>query len=153
MIRPILQKLIDLGVTLDIHKVIRTYYLKTCVFYLTQYYVCDDWDMKGYNRRKWAIAIYEKLRQFVMLGNVKEFFATDRYVFRGLHKSEAACVHDQEDFTASLPRFVCCRRRKARLLIIDEILCVLRESYERYQNVNACHTYERHHIKSCCNIV
>ena len=116
VIRPIIQKLIDLGVTLDIHKIIKTYPLKTCVFYLTQNYICDGSDAIVNRMWAWAIAIFEKLREFVMLGDVKEFFATDLYVFG---KVALECKHDEEDFTASLPRFICCRRRKARLLVVD----------------------------------
>ena len=124
-----MQKLIDLGVTLDIHKVKRTYHLKTCVFYLTQHYVCDDSDIDGNNRWKWAIAIYEKLREFILLGDTKEFFAVDEYVFR---RNYIECKHTKEQFTEILPRFRCCRIRKARLLIVDQILCVLHLSHAQY---------------------
>ena len=131
VIKPIVKRLIELGVTLDIHKLIKSYYLKTCVFYLTKHYVYDDSDIERNNRWKWAIATFEKLREFVMLGNVKQFFSQDQYIFEGQCKAPE-CVHDEEDFTAPLPRYSCCRRRKARLLVIDQILRVLRESYERY---------------------
>ena len=132
VIHPIVQRLIDLGVTLDIHKVVRTYHLKTCVFYLTQRYVFDKSDIEGNNSLKWAIAIFEKLRDFVVLGNAKEFFATDRYMFGGLI-TRAECKHSKKLFKASVPRFHCCRRRKARLLIVDQILFALREYYGRHR--------------------
>ena len=134
VIQPIVQNLIDLGVTLDIHTVIRTYNLKTCVFYLTQDYVFDESDTKSNNRWKWAISIYEKLRQFIISGDVKEFFATHKYIFKTATaiQIEIECVHNEKDFTVSLPQFFCCRRRKARLMMVDQILCVLRMSYERY---------------------
>ena len=130
-IRPIIKKVIDLGVSLDIHEVIRTYPLKTCVFLLTQDYVCDDSDIEGNNRWTWAIAIFMKLRELVILGDVKEFFVTDQYVFR---KSKQECDH--KHFTAEMPRFFCCRLRKARLLMVDQILRVLRDSKSKYQPKN-----------------
>ena len=45
VIKPIIQDPIRLDVTLDIHRVIRTYHLKTSVFYLTKNYVYDDLDI------------------------------------------------------------------------------------------------------------
>ena len=72
VILPIVHKLTDLGVTLDIHSVIRTYHLKTCVFCLPQHYVFDELEIEGNNRLKWAIAIFEKLREYVVLGNAKD---------------------------------------------------------------------------------
>ena len=41
---------------------------------MTQHYVFDESDSEGNNQLKWAIAIFEKLREFVVVGNVKEFF-------------------------------------------------------------------------------
>ena len=133
VIRPVVKKLVELGVTLDFHKVIKTYYLKTALFLLTKHYVCDDSDIEGNNRWTWAIAIYVELRKIVILGNVKEFFASERFIFKGLknNQEEPDCVHD-EDFTAPLPRFRCCRFRKARLLMVDQILRVLRQSFKHY---------------------
>ena len=128
VIKNIVHKLIDLGVTLNIKNVIRTYHLKTCVFYLTQNYVYDDSNIEGNNRWKWAIAIFEKLREFVVLGNVKEFFATEKYVFKGLYRySYLECQHSKDSFEVALPKLICCRRRKARLLMVDQILSVLHE--------------------------
>ena len=124
IILPTVPDLIRLGVTLNLHTQIRTYQLKTCVFFLTQQYTHDSSDIEGNNRWKWAIKIYEKLREFILLGNVKEFFATDRFIFRG---EEQSCKHSKAAFTVILPRFHCCRVRKARLLIVDQILSVLRE--------------------------
>ena len=81
-----------------------------------------------------SIAIFEKLREFVVIGNAKEFFATDRYIFRGLdNKWEPECKHSEKALKVSLPRFLCCRRRKARLLIVDRIPSVLREYNGRYR--------------------
>ena len=132
MFQPIIQKLIVIGVTCDIHKVIRTYHLKTCVFYLTQNYVCDDRESERNNRWNWAIAIFEKLRELIMLGNVTEFFATDRYVFKSKYLPNPECEHQDNDFTEELSRYRCCRIRKARLLIVDQILCVLRNSQSKF---------------------
>ena len=133
VIHPILEKLIVIGVTSDIHKVILTYHLKTCVFYLTQNHVCDDQESERNNRWNWAIAVFEKLRELIMLGNVTEFFATDRYVF-GAHFLE--CEQHENNFTADLPRYRCCRIRKTRLLIVDQILCVPRDSKSKFHPKN-----------------
>ena len=81
VIHPIVLKLFNLGVTLNIHKIIRTNHLKTCVFYLTKHYVNDESDFEK-NKWKWAIPISEKLREFIILGNVKEFFAANKFVFK-----------------------------------------------------------------------
>ena len=104
---------------------------------MTQDYVCDDSDIEENNRWKWAIAIYEKLREFVILGNTREFFATEQSMFKPLRAHDIfECEHGEEDYNVALPRFFCCRRRKARLLIIDQILQVLRVSYDRYHKAD-----------------
>ena len=119
-------------------KSLRTYHLKTCVFYLTQHYVCDDTDIEGNNMWNWAIAILEKLREFIILGDVKEFYATEQCVFRRSKDDNKIpeCKHDEADLNLTLPRFRCCRVRKARLLIVDQILRVLRDSKSKYHPKN-----------------
>ena len=136
IMQPIVQELIYLGVTHDIHKIIRTYHLKTCVFILTKNYRYDENDISGNDRLKWAIAIYTKLRELVILGDAKEFFATERYIFKSWEKyasDRVECEHNEEDYIVALPRFFCCRVRKARLLMVDQILHVLRE-WQRKHN-------------------
>ena len=131
VIQPIVPKLIDLGVTVDIHAVIRTYHLKTCVFYLTKSYNRDKSDKRSFDRWKWAIAIFDKLREFILMGNIKEFFATYEYIFID-NEGEQECVHSEADFNVALPRFHCCRVRKARFLMVDQILKVLNLSQKNY---------------------
>ena len=134
IMQPIVPELIHLGVTQDIHNVIRTYHLKSCVFYLTENYVYTDEDAKKNNRLQWAIYIFAKLREFILLGNIMEFFDTEnnRYMFKQLpfaeHDVKVECQHDGSDFNVALPRFYCCRVRKARLLMVDQILRVLRDT-------------------------
>ena len=67
-----------------------------------------------------------------MLGKVAEFFATDRYVFKGRFPTHPECELHGDDFTADLPRYRCRRIRKARILIVDQILCVLRHSQSKF---------------------
>ena len=129
VIQLIVPQLIHLGVTGDIHNLIRSYHLKTCVFILTQNYECNhsnDKESETNNKWTWAIWIYEKLREIIMLGNVHEFFATDRKVLR------ENCQHSEAKFSAELPRFLCCRVRKARHLVVNQIICVLRLCRDRY---------------------
>ena len=72
---------------------------------------------------------FRKIARFFMLANVKEVFANERYIFKKQENFDfRECEHNEEDFTATLPRIRCCRERKARLLIIDQILRVLRDS-------------------------
>ena len=133
VIQPILPKLIHLGLTMNIHDLIRTYQLKTCVFYITQNYRYVESDIRINTRLAFAIAIYQKLREFIMIGNAKEFFATERFVFRQWNDYKVSeCKHSEHDFTMVLPRFRCCRRRQARLLIVDQILQVLCDSHSKY---------------------
>ena len=138
IIQPIVRQLIYLGVTHEITKIIRTYHLKTCVFYLTRYYECANGHIEENNVWKWAIAIFEKLRDFVIQGDVIEFFDTKRCVFRHnkMDYKIPECKHKVCDFTKPLPRFRCCRIRKARLMIVDQILRVLRNSQSRYHPKN-----------------
>ena len=84
--QPIVPELIQLRVTQDIHNVIRTYHLKSCVFYLTENDVYTVDNAITNSRIQWAINIFAKLREFILLGNITEFFDTenDRYIFKQL---------------------------------------------------------------------
>ena len=128
VLRPIVPKLIRLGITDDIHNVIRSYHLKTCVFYLTQNHTKNDNDPNN-NLWKWTIAIYRKLREFILLGTTKEFFNKKRNL---LQRKMVKCIHDEKEFTQRCPPYGCCRLRKARLLMVDQILRVLCDSEKQY---------------------
>ena len=105
--------------------------LKTSVFYLTQNHDFDSDNIEKNNRWVWVILIYEKFRYFILKGDVKEFFK-DMPIFRASTLNNAEeCTHTIEDFTADLPRYICCRRRRARLLIVDRILEVLHVLLDR----------------------
>ena len=123
-----MRQLIQIGETDNIHKVIKTYHLKTCLFYLTEH--LDVSNMETSSSWRWTIMIYEKLREFILIGNVKELFDKDRFLF-GRYSEE--CEHSYEESYEALPRFRCCRRRKARLLIVHGILEVLHRSQTEFQ--------------------
>ena len=67
----------------------------------------------------------------IIKGDVKEFFK-DIFIFRGnAYYPTKECIHTQDDFLVDLPRYICCRRRLARLLIVDRILEVLHMMSDR----------------------
>ena len=113
LLMPIFPHLIIIGVTDDIHDIIRTYMLKTCVMFLTHNAkavtkLCN-------NRICWTIAIFGLLRYCLLKGALFEYFD-----YRGLF----SCEHVSND--AATERYLCCRKNKARLLIVDRLLNVLR---------------------------
>ena len=57
VIQTIVPQLIRIGVTSDIHVLIKSYMLKTCVFYLTQNHVSDCDDIERNNRLTWSTLI------------------------------------------------------------------------------------------------
>ena len=92
LIYPIISQLICLGVTNDITEIIRSHMLKTGVFILTQKYKHTK-DIQNISKWHWAIIIYTKLRELVIIGNTKEFFQTRRYIFEGRPHGEVECEH------------------------------------------------------------
>ena len=66
-----------------------------------------------------AIAIYGLLRHCLGIGKFHEYFGSGEYV-----GSLFVCEHLVDD---SSHQYFCCRQRKARLLIVDCLLLVLRE--------------------------
>ena len=121
----IFPQLIALGVTDDIHNIVRTYMLKSCVLYLThnEQYIkkrCNDHICL-------AIAIYGLLRHCLVLGKLYEYFGNGLYI-----NTLFDCEH-QVDETSH--QYFCCRQRKARLLIVDRLLLVLCE-YRDYMHVD-----------------
>ena len=128
LLRPIFPQLIALGMTDDIHNTIRSYMLKTCIFYLTHNasnirHLCSD-------RICWTIAIYELLRRCLIAGGFNEYFgneANDIELFKCENKLGDNYAH----------RYLCCRQRKGRLLIVARILDVLREYRTHIHELNA----------------
>ena len=126
LLRPIFPQLIALGVTDDIHNIVRTYMLKSCILYLTHnkqhiMNTCTDPICL-------AIAIYSLLRHCLVIGEFYEYFANGNHVF-----ALFGCEHSVDD---SSNRYFCCRQRKARLLIVDRLLMVLREYRDKMHEAN-----------------
>ena len=132
VLQNIVPQLIKLGVTFDIHDLITSYMLKTCVFYLSIDYTFEE-GLVSNNILYWTIAIYKKLKEYVSIGDYKEFFDDKKYVFKGSHHNEIECSHDQRRFDIKLPRYFCCRKRKARFIIINELLRIL-QLYHEHSN-------------------
>ena len=109
---PVIPQLIELGVTSAIDTTIKTYYLKTCVFFITKNH--DLSASENNDPFNWAIKIYVTLKQFLLQGNIPQYFETE-LKFECEHKINVS----------ERPRFWCCRQRAAMLLIVDRILHLL----------------------------
>ena len=116
LLQPLFSQLIFLGVTGDIHNTVRSYMIKTCILYLTHRYRHTDGDTNS--RFCWAIKTYSLLRKCVISGTMYEYFDSEKELFKCKH-----ALSNEE-----LPRFRCCRERKARLLIVDLLLDVLKHN-------------------------
>ena len=112
ILQSIAPQLRDLGVAGDIEDIVRSYYLKTCVLFLTQEYKQEEKD-KG-DPFQWTIKIYQKLKDFLIEGNIPVFFE-DFVKFE--------CNHGLEESKALTYR--CCRQRVAMMVITDRILTLL----------------------------
>ena len=130
IIQSIVPQLIELDVTSNIHNVIKTYYLKTCVLFLTETYVHDQSCTES--AFDWAIFIYETLRECLIERKIPQFF--DKKL-----KFSCSCTQFGNR------RNPCCRLRLAMLLIIDKIqnsLIKYRNSLVPLQPLNL-------HMKQC----
>ena len=120
IVQTIVPQLIELGITDNLHNIVKTYYLKTCVLFLTQNHVENVSDQES--PLDWAICIYDKLREFLTKGKMSAFFDDLEVKFE--------CKHSLEEMQER--RYRCCRERAAMLLITDRIRDVL----TRYRAAN-----------------
>ena len=116
LLQPIFPQLIALGLTDDIHNIVRTYMLKTCIFYLVNAKQVADGCK---NPICWAILIFSLLRHCLIVGELWEYFGNGHAIVP-LFKCEHVS-HESDE------RFFCCRQRKARLLILDRLVGVLKD--------------------------
>ena len=118
---PVLKELMSLGITDDIHNIMRSYMLKTCVIFLTY----DPTKCQLSNDRTiWAIRIYSLMKKCLIRGEMVEYFQRGRQLF----------FCPDENYTEL--RF-CCRKRKAMMLIVDRILDVLQDRFELEHDTKA----------------
>ena len=138
VLSPIISKLIKLGVCHNIEDLVTSYQLKTCLFWflkdelrfkntlekvLAIFNFQQNYDEKDFV--DWAIAIYTTMRWFITKGKNREipFFFLEHKVFidkTPFLKTLFSCGKEWSDV-----ELICCRKQKAILLVIDQILCVL----------------------------
>ena len=87
LLLPIFPQLRVLGLTDDIHNIIRTYMLKSCVFYLI-----NTWKLKNKCNKPtcWDIAIYGLLKYCLVIRELWKYFGNGPnivYLFRCEHQS------------------------------------------------------------------
>lgn len=87
LMQPVLPFLLHLGVSHDIKDIVRSYYLKTSVFYITEKHSADV--DNEHDCWVWAMRIYDKLREYLLIGVIPVYFQTD---------IQFQCDHDREEY-------------------------------------------------------
>ena len=129
ILQPVIPQLIELGVAGDTQDIVKTYMLKTCVFFITQHDNPDHHD-DSHDCVHWAIRIYEKLRDFLQNECILGFFADMKgkpeYLYCNESKTSKLSRFPRHKCSDHPSRYECCRQQESMLLITDRILHVLR---------------------------
>ena len=82
VLHSILQQLVSLSVADDIHDIVRSYMLKSCVFFITQHAHPDHHNDK-LDRVYWCVRIYKKNLKLLYVKDIcRVFFSNERLFFR-----------------------------------------------------------------------
>ena len=141
---PIIPLLIKLGVCHDTEDLITSYQIKTCLFFvlgrdkksrgrMIRLCTCQNAQMDyqpidDRNFVEWAIAIFRKMRWFITKAEnraIPHFFLEQRVFIENtpFRKTLFSCDRKFGDI-----ELICCRKQKAMVLVIDQILRILSTS-------------------------